>query len=52
MTTLLMLAVTWPVVAMIVALRRRAEARDLAADWPGRRADSHANARTPDRCRA
>ena len=32
--TLLILLVGWPVVALVVALSRRAHARRLAADWP------------------
>ena len=34
MPTLLILLVGWPVVALVVTLARRAEARRLAADWP------------------
>ena len=32
--TLLILLIGWPVVALVVALARRAEARRLAEDWP------------------
>ena len=34
MPTLLILLVGWPVVALVVALARRAESRRLAEDWP------------------
>jgi len=34
MPTLLILLASWPVVALVVALARRAEARRLAEDWP------------------